>query len=67
MRTTEQSSHYDHLDAMSTLEILQGINAEDRGVAVAVSETIPAIETIVDGIVERVPRGGRIFYLGAGT
>ena len=33
MRTTEQSSHYDHLDAMSTLEILQGINAEDRGVA----------------------------------
>ena len=67
MRTTEQSSHYDHLDAMSTLEILNGINAEDRGVAVAVAEAIPAIERIVDGIVERVPRGGRIFYLGAGT
>ena len=67
MRTTEQSSHYDHLDAMSTLEILKGINAEDCGVAAAVAQAIPAIEKIVDGIVERVPRGGRIFYLGAGT
>ena len=67
MRTTEQSSHYDHLDRMSTREILQDINAEDRGVPLAVAGAIPAIEQLVDGIVERVSRGGRVFYLGAGT
>ena len=67
MRTTEQASHYDHLEGMSTREILQDINAEDRGVPLAVASAIPAIEKLVDGIVERVPRGGRIFYLGAGT
>ena len=67
MRTTEQSSHYEHLDKMSTLEILQGINEEDRQVPLAVAEAIPAIQKMVDGIVERVARGGRVFYVGAGT
>ena len=67
MRTTEQASHYDHLDRMSTREILQDINAEDCAVPVAVAQAIPAIEVLVDGIVERVSRGGRVFYLGAGT
>lgn len=67
MRTTEQSSHYEHLDQMSTLDILEGINAEDRQVPEAVALAIPAIEKLVDGIVERVARGGRVFYTGAGT
>jgi N-acetylmuramic acid 6-phosphate etherase len=67
MKTTEQSSYYEHLDAMSTREILEGINEEDRRVPVAVAEAIPAIEKLVDGIVERVPKGGRVFYTGAGT
>ena len=67
MKTTEQSSNYEHLDLMSTREILEGINAEDREVPEAVASAIPAIEKLVDGIVERVPRGGRVFYIGAGT
>ena len=67
MRTTEQSSNYEHLDFMSTREILEGINEEDRRVPEAVAEAIPAIEKLVDGIVERVPKGGRVFYTGAGT
>lgn len=67
MRTTEKASHYDHLDRMSTREILRDINAEDRVVPLAVAAAIPAIETLVDGIVERISRGGRVFYLGAGT
>ena len=66
-RTTEQSSRYDHLDKMATEELLNAINAEDRTVPVAVSGAIPQIKKIVDGIVERVPKGGRVFYLGAGT
>ena len=51
-RTTEQASHYDHLELMSTAEILHGMNAEDRTVPVAVAEAIPAIEKLVNGIVE---------------
>ena len=66
-RTTEQSSRYDHLDKMATGDILAAINSEDRTVPVAVAGAIPQIEKIVDGIVERVPKGGRVFYLGAGT
>lgn len=66
-RTTEAPSRYSHLDEMSTEELLLGINAEDRLVPEAVAKTIPAITALVDGIVERVRRGGRVFCLGAGT
>ena len=66
-KTTEQSSRYDHLERMSTTELLSAINSEDRTVPEAVSTAIPMIRDLVDGIVERVSRGGRVFYLGAGT
>ena len=67
MRTTEQSSNYDNLDKMTTNEILTAINAEDRRVPDAVALAIPQIEKLVEAIVERMPRGGRVFYIGAGT
>lgn len=66
-RVTEQSSNYDNLDKMSTLELLTGINNEDKNVPLAVEKCIPQIEKLVDGIVERMRRGGRLFYIGAGT
>ena len=66
-RTTEQASNYHHLDRMSTAEIIEAINAEDRTVPVAVAQAVPRIESLVEGIVERMRRGGRVFYLGAGT
>ena len=64
MKTTEKNSLYTDLEKMSPLEILNNINTEDQKVAIAVKKAIPAIETLVKGIVER---GGRIFYIGAGT
>lgn len=67
MRTTEQSSEYQNLQDMSVREILTGINNEDSQVPVAVAAEIPQIEKLVNGIVERMQRGGRVFYLGAGT
>ena len=51
-RTTEQSSRYDHLEKMSTEELLNAINTEDRTVPVAVAGAIPQIRTLVDGIVD---------------
>lgn len=67
MRITEQSSLYSDLDKMSTLLLLQNMNREDKTVPLAVEKCIPQIEKIVDGIVERMKLGGRLFYLGAGT
>lgn len=67
MRVTEEASHYARLDSMSTRELLEGINREDHNVADAVASAIPQIEKLVDGIVERMRRGGRVFYIGAGT
>jgi N-acetylmuramic acid 6-phosphate etherase len=43
------------------------MNEEDQKVALAVEKTIPQIEKLVEKIVERMKRGGRIFYIGAGT
>ena len=67
MRTTEQTSHYQHLDTMTTAELLQAMNSEDMTVPMAVGRAIPQIEQLVEGIVERMKRGGRVFYIGAGT
>ena len=39
-RTTEQASNYHHLDRMSTAEIIEAINAEDRTVPVAVAQAV---------------------------
>lgn len=66
-KITEQSSLYNDLDKMSVHDLLVGINNEDKKVALAVEKAIPAIEKLVTGIVERMKRGGRIFYMGAGT
>lgn len=65
--TTEQSSNYQNLQDMTVKEILTGINNEDSSVPAAVAEEIPQIEKLVEGIVERMKKGGRVFYLGAGT
>lgn len=67
LRTTESDSRYEKIDEMSTAEILEGINQEDRSVAVAISRVIPSIEAAVNHIAEKMKNGGRLFYLGAGT
>ena len=66
-KITESESLYDNLDQMSVRELLAGINNEDRKVAIAVGREIPKIEKLVTRIVERMRRGGRLFYIGAGT
>ena len=55
------------IDALSTVEMLRVINEADREVADAVAKEIPQIARAVDGIVERIEAGGRLFYIGAGT
>jgi N-acetylmuramic acid 6-phosphate etherase len=57
----------EHLDELPTLELLTLINAEDAKVAGAVQTELAQIARAVDAIAERFGRGGRIFYIGAGT
>lgn len=66
-RITEQPPPHDHLERMSTAELLQLMNAGDRSVPDAVGAALGAIAPLVDAIAERMQRGGRLFYLGAGT
>ncbi|MBQ1931888.1 MAG: N-acetylmuramic acid 6-phosphate etherase [Muribaculaceae bacterium] len=67
VKISEQSSLYNDLEKKSVLEILTDINNEDKKVALAVEKAIPAIEKLVTEIVKRMKKGGRIFYMGAGT
>lgn len=66
-RITESESRYSNLENTSTKDLLAGINREDQTVALAVEKEIPQIEILVDEVVERMSKGGRLFYLGAGT
>jgi N-acetylmuramic acid 6-phosphate etherase len=67
MRITEESSKYSKLETMSTLELLQNINREDKTVPEAIEKAIAQIEALVDAVTEKMNSGGRLFYLGAGT
>lgn len=64
---TEQPSLHTNLDKKSVSQLLMEMNEEDQKVALAVQKAIPQIEELVEKIVERMNRGGRIFYVGAGT
>lgn len=57
----------EHLDELSTLEMLRVINDEDAKVAGAVRAELPQIARAIDAVAERFRRGGRLFYIGAGT
>lgn len=67
IKISEQPSLYNDLEKKSVHELLTDINREDHKVADAVEKAIPQIELLVTKIVERMKRGGRIFYMGAGT
>jgi N-acetylmuramic acid 6-phosphate etherase len=64
---TESASNFENLDKMTVKELLSNINLEDSKVHTAVRKAIPEIEKLIAGIVTRMKKGGRIFYLGAGT
>lgn len=66
-KITEQNSLHDNLDKKSVGQLLVEMNEEDQKVPLAVAKALPQIEALVEKIVERMKRGGRIFYLGAGT
>ena len=66
-RITEQSSLYEHLEKMSVDELTAHINAENKKVALAIEEALPAINQLISAIEGQLKKGGRLFYAGCGT
>ena len=66
-KITEESSLYNNLEKKSVAEILEDINREDHKVADAVQQILPEITDFVSKALPRILKGGRLFYLGAGT
>jgi len=67
MSTTESASYYNHLEKMTVNELLTNMNKEDQTVPQAVNKAISQIQKLVEAIVPRMEKGGRLFYIGAGT
>ncbi len=65
--STESNSLYKDLEKKSIRQVLEAINKEDQKIAILVKKVIPTIERLVTVLVEKIRKGGRIFYIGAGT
>ncbi|MFE8947585.1 N-acetylmuramic acid 6-phosphate etherase [Streptomyces sp. NPDC003233] len=55
------------IDRLPTLDIARLMNGEDAGVPAAVAAQLPRIAAAIDAVAERMARGGRLIYAGAGT
>lgn len=66
-KVTEEASHYRNLEKMSIAEIISNINKEDQQVAISVRQSLPQIEKLISALTEKMLKGGRLFYIGAGT
>ncbi len=67
LQTEQRNSKTTHIDKMSTMEMLQIMNEENRNSVAAVEAALPSVERAVECITEAFQKGGRLFYMGAGT
>ena len=65
--TESRNTASQNIDMLSTVEMLQVINNEDKKVALAVEQVLPEIAQVVDAIAIAFQQGGRLIYAGAGT
>jgi N-acetylmuramic acid 6-phosphate etherase len=67
LTTESRNPASEGVDGLSALEIVRLINHEDARVAAAVADETEAIARAIDVIADRLSRGGRLVYVGAGT
>ncbi len=67
LTTEARNPRTTHIDQVSTLEMVTLMNEEDQSVPQAVAKELPRIARSIDEIAARFARGGRLFYIGAGT
>ena len=67
VKITEQPPTYRHLEKKSIEELTSLINTENASVANAIEESLPQLNNVIHAVVEKLKKGGRMFYLGAGS
>ncbi|OIW27043.1 putative glucokinase regulator family protein [Coniochaeta ligniaria NRRL 30616] len=67
LQTEDRNPRTTCIDRVPTLELCRILNQEDSTVPSAVEPCIPVIAEVIDVLSERVRKGGRVFYIGAGT
>jgi len=65
--TEQENPRTEQISSLSTGDIVRLMNDEDARVAEAVRQVLPSIAQAIDGIVQRIENGGRLFYVGTGT
>lgn len=65
--TEKRNDNTTNIDDMSTMAMLEAINAEDMTVAISVQQVLPQVEKAVDAVYRALEHGGKLFYVGAGT
>ena len=66
-KITEADSHHNNLELKNITELLQGIHQEDQNAVQAVGKVLPQIERLIEKVISQLRKGGRLFYIGAGT
>lgn len=67
LQTEMRNAASRHIDKMDTMTMLQLMNEENRNAVEAVQAALPQVAQVCDVVAERFTRGGRLFYVGAGT
>lgn len=67
LSTEQRNPRSKNIDVLTTAEILEIINDEDKTVPYAVEKELPYIEQAVEAVVSALKSGGRLLYFGAGT
>jgi N-acetylmuramic acid 6-phosphate etherase len=65
--TEQRNQHSENIDTCSVREIIEIMNREDQKVPLAIEKSLPQISAGIEKIVEVMKKGGRLFYVGAGT
>ena len=64
---TESSSNHHNLENLSIRDVIVRINQEDQTVPNAIANELDSIEALIAKSSEQLKKGGRLFYMGAGT
>lgn len=65
--TESRNENTFNIDKVSSLEMVKLMNSEDKLVPIAIEKELPKIADSIDIIADRLEKGGRLLYLGAGT
>ena len=67
IKITEQASTHQNLEQKTIAQLIEGIHQEDQNAVQAVGKVLPQIELLIGKVVSQLKKGGRLFYIGAGT